>query len=132
MAVQHFFAAAVLELRELPLALVKPPPVELPPPPEPKLHLPEPNTLIATDFSMRSAPSDHACLPSLIVCTPQLSLWYLYDDIFHKPKANLLINCLSSVAYESPVSAVLTQLFVMMICWYSSDRGSRTRLIVED
>ena len=85
------------------------------PPPEPKLHLPEPNTLIATDFSMRSAPSDHACLPSLIVCTAQLSLWFKYDDVFARPKANLLINCLSSVAYESPVAAVLTQLFVMMV-----------------
>ena len=78
---------------------------------------------------MRGAPKGKTAGPALVAVSGQLRVWFKYDDVFAKPKANLLVNLLSVVAYESPEASVLTQLFVMMVKEQASERVVSCRAV---
>jgi len=81
--------------------------------PKSDLHLPEKNDLIATDFALRSPPSNHdPDQPKLIVNDDLARLWFKVDDKFGMPKLNVICTLTTPLAYQSAESLCLTQLYV--------------------
>jgi secreted Zn-dependent insulinase-like peptidase len=84
------------------------------PPPNPRLHLPRPNTFIPTDFDLISdndAPKTK--YPILIDETSYYKLWYKKDDIFDLPKASICLLLITSQEnYTNIKNFVMMELFV--------------------
>ncbi|CBJ49276.1 conserved unknown protein [Ectocarpus siliculosus] len=92
-----------------------------------ELRLPEPNPVIATDFTLRSPPpqqqqqeggaaaSSAPVGPSLIRDDDSCRVWHKTDAQFRKPKLNVRIRLVNPVLYDSPESLVLANLLVDLL-----------------
>jgi len=81
----------------------------------PELRLPDKNDFIATDFELKPVPESPKLLPYLLRNTPTCLLWFKQDNVFKKPKANIIMKIDTPIAYESAEGNVLTRLLVQMI-----------------
>ena len=79
-----------------------------------KLHLPEKNPFIPTDFELCERDTCDVKVPSVIQDTPLSRVWFKQDDEYLLPKASLNFEIMSEVAYENPTSANLNYLFVQL------------------
>ncbi|CAN0499175.1 unnamed protein product, partial [Ectocarpus sp. 12 AP-2014] len=92
-----------------------------------ELRLPEPNPVIATDFTLRSPPpqqqqeeggaaaSSAPVGPSLIRDDDSCRVWHKTDALFRKPKLNIRIRLVNPVLYDSPESLVFANLLVDLL-----------------
>jgi len=92
-----------------------------------KLHLPERNDMIASDFSLRvvegnkmdSFPKDE---PRLLRDDKQCRLWYKPDNVFDMPKVNIMaLLSTSNAGIASPIDSVLNYLFALIVDEHSND-----------
>eukprot|EP00752_Nemacystus_decipiens_P012492 g11064.t1 len=81
------------------------------------LCLPEPNSIIATDFTLRPAPAQEGnpTPPVLLRDDESCRLWHKTDGQFRKPKIIVEIRLVNPVQYDSPESLVLTELFADLL-----------------
>ena len=85
--------------------------------PEADLRLPEKNELIATDFDLKNAQSlrDVAApppaVPKLLVNDSLSRLWFHPDQKFSMPKCNVMTVLATPLAYSSPDTYCLSQLY---------------------
>ncbi|THG99965.1 hypothetical protein EW026_g2491 [Hermanssonia centrifuga] len=81
-----------------------------------ELFLPGPNEFIPTNLDVdRRNVDEPAQRPNLIRETAISSLWHKKDDRFWVPRANVLMDLRSPVAYESAKAAAMTRLFVDLV-----------------
>eukprot|EP00903_Cladosiphon_okamuranus_P017869 g16444.t1 len=82
-----------------------------------ELRLPEPNPVIATDFTLRPAPAQEGPVapPSLIRDDEFCRLWHKTDGQFRKPKLVVEIRLVNPVQYQSPENLVLTELLASLL-----------------
>jgi insulysin len=110
----------------------------------PDLHIPHPNEFISTDFTIYAQPKSKSATccsmddssavpihsfpspPSLLSHDDRHRLWFKLDDVFCKPKLNVIIEIFSAHASSTPKSEVLTKLFsellqvildFFFVCW---------------
>jgi len=81
----------------------------------PSLQLPEENEFIPTDFSIRERPQDPSSIPTLIKDDSLLKVWFKQDNTFLLPKACLLFEITSPLAYVDPVHCNMAHLFVELL-----------------
>ena len=74
------------------------------------LHLPKPNELIPSDFSVRVIPASSPA-PRLIKNTALSRLWFKKDDTFFVPKLNAYFILRTPLAYASPKFSILTRMY---------------------
>ncbi|MEW5314724.1 MAG: hypothetical protein WDW38_006196 [Sanguina aurantia] len=88
-----------------------------------RLHLPEPNPFVPTDFRLHAAePSVAQAHPNLLVHIPgSLSLHHKTDLTFTTPKAVIYLDFQTPEAYASPTAAVLTRLYVKLLLDYLNE-----------
>ncbi|XP_043685976.1 insulin-degrading enzyme isoform X1 [Vespula pensylvanica] len=79
------------------------------------LHLPLKNEFIPTKFDMKQLQPDLDKFPVIIKDTPLLRVWFKQDDEFLIPKANLIFNFVSPLAYIDPINCNLLYMFVQLI-----------------
>ena len=77
--------------------------------PRPELHLPGPNIFVPKNTKV--LPDQ----PVLISQTPYITLWYFQDREFSRPKVALYLHILSNQAYADVRSAVLTELYTILV-----------------
>ncbi|KAG0267649.1 Insulinase (Peptidase M16) [Actinomortierella ambigua] len=81
-----------------------------------ELHLPEPNDFIPTDFEVgKVAIVKPLTSPILIKHSPLMRLWHKKDDTFWVPKATLIFQLRTPLAYSSPRNNVKTHLYVDLL-----------------
>jgi len=89
-----------------------------------RLHLPELNKYIPSDFSLRcddnkeekkegatAAAAEEEAPPILLVDTPKLRLWHKMDSKWRVPKAFISVSLISPETYRSPRSMTLNRIF---------------------
>ncbi|XP_068709633.1 insulin-degrading enzyme-like [Montipora foliosa] len=81
----------------------------------PSLQLPAGNEFIPTDFSIKDRPHDSSPIPILIKDGPLLKAWFKQDDTFNLPKACLLFEITSPLAYVDPGHCDMAHLFVELL-----------------
>ncbi|XP_029196361.2 insulin-degrading enzyme-like [Acropora millepora] len=81
----------------------------------PSLQLPVENEFIPTDFTIRGRPEDSSPIPSLIKDGPLLKAWFKQDDTFNLPKACMLFEITSPLAYVDPGHCNMARLFVELL-----------------
>ncbi|KAF8525603.1 LuxS/MPP-like metallohydrolase [Hysterangium stoloniferum] len=80
------------------------------------LFLPGPNPFIPTNFEVRKKEIDNpAKWPTLIDDSPISRMWHKVDDQFWVPKAQIMVDIRSPVAYSTPRQAVLTRLVMDLV-----------------
>ncbi|KAJ1845482.1 metalloprotease, partial [Coemansia sp. RSA 2708] len=82
-----------------------------------ELHLPEPNRFIPDNLEVKNqrrgvAPAE---APTLLKRAEGLELWFKQDDRFFLPRGNVRLMLETPRVYESPLSSVLSQLFMMVL-----------------
>ncbi|KAJ2657298.1 metalloprotease [Coemansia sp. RSA 1199] len=82
-----------------------------------ELHLPEPNQFIPDNMEVKNQRrGDAVCdAPTLLKMAEGLELWFKQDDRFFLPRGNVRVNIETPRAYESPLSSVFNQLFMMVL-----------------
>nr|VFJ45476.1 MAG: Secreted Zn-dependent peptidases, insulinase-like [Candidatus Kentron sp. FM]VFJ49074.1 MAG: Secreted Zn-dependent peptidases, insulinase-like [Candidatus Kentron sp. FM]VFK06774.1 MAG: Secreted Zn-dependent peptidases, insulinase-like [Candidatus Kentron sp. FM] len=83
-----------------------------------QLAIPAPNPFIPEDLALASdAPPQNRSQdkPTRIVDVPGLTLWFHQDTSYRLPRANLYLALRSPIARDTPVHAVLTDLFVALV-----------------
>lgn len=93
-----------------------------PPELDPGLHLPRPNELIASDFSLQCEKGEASkgvtgvvdgpppC-PDLVCDTQEFRIWHKMDAEFGLPKSYVNISILTPEAYASPIAVVQSRLY---------------------
>ncbi|XP_030755591.1 insulin-degrading enzyme [Sitophilus oryzae] len=79
-----------------------------------EFYLPEKNEFIPKDFSIYpqgEALSEH---PEIIQDTPLTRVWFKQDDKFLLPKANIMFDFVSPMAYLDPLNCNLLHMFVQL------------------
>ncbi|CAD7703211.1 unnamed protein product [Ostreobium quekettii] len=79
-----------------------------------RLHLPEPNPFVPTDFTLLNEPGNTPH-PQDVFSGEVVKMWNAADTSFEVPKAHVYLRILCPKAYESPESAVLNRLFVHLL-----------------
>ncbi|XP_015771997.1 PREDICTED: insulin-degrading enzyme-like [Acropora digitifera] len=81
----------------------------------PSLQLPVENEFIPTDFTIRGRPEDSSPIPTMIKDGPLLKAWFKQDDTFNLPKACMLFEITSPLAYVDPGHCNMARLFVELL-----------------
>uniref|UniRef100_H2ZE61 Peptidase M16 middle/third domain-containing protein n=1 Tax=Ciona savignyi TaxID=51511 RepID=H2ZE61_CIOSA len=79
--------------------------------PSSKFHLPPPNEFIPTDFSLAELPQGSSHIPELIKRNPLSRVWFKQDDKFRLPKACILFELFSPIAYTTPQHCNMVYMF---------------------
>ncbi|XP_065087542.1 insulin-degrading enzyme [Ochlerotatus camptorhynchus] len=79
-----------------------------------KLHLPERNPFIPTDFELLPVDADIQSIPMIIHNTPMIRVWFKQDVEFLKPKTLMNLDFCSPIVYSDPLNCNLTHLFVQL------------------
>ncbi|KAG0225257.1 Insulinase (Peptidase M16) [Actinomortierella wolfii] len=83
---------------------------------DPELHLPAPNDYIPTNFEVGKVPIVKPLTsPILIRHSPLTRIWHKKDDTFWVPKATLVFQLRTPLAYSSPRNNVKTHLYVELL-----------------
>ena len=83
--------------------------------PHQKLHLPERNPFVPTDFELCERDTfDSKGVPSVIYDSSLSRVWFKQDDEYLLPKASLSFQIMSSLAYADPEHANLNYLFTQL------------------
>ena len=82
--------------------------------PHEKLHLPERNPFIPTDFELCIREKGEDRFPSIIKETSLSRVWFKQDDEYLLPKATINFEIMSPMAYVDPYHADLNYLFVQL------------------
>ncbi|CAK8675757.1 unnamed protein product [Clavelina lepadiformis] len=80
--------------------------------PNPIFHLPAPNEFIPNNFEIAKLPRNSSNIPAFTKSNKMTNLWFKQDDQFKLPKACLLFELFSPVAYISAQHANMVYLFV--------------------
>ena len=91
-----------------------------------RLHLPQPNELVAKEFGLRcSAGANGSGVTGIVEGTPPPCtmieetnlhrLWHKQDSEFGVPKCIVYLNILTPIAYDSPRSTVLSALYTELV-----------------
>lgn len=81
----------------------------------PSLQLPPVNEFIPTDFTIKERPQDSSSIPTLVKDNSLIKVWFKQDDTFNQPKACLLFEITSPLAYVDPLHCDMTHLFVELL-----------------
>ncbi|KAI4475823.1 hypothetical protein M0802_015013 [Mischocyttarus mexicanus] len=84
-------------------------------PPNSSLKLPSENEFIPTIFDLKELPPDSNKYPIIIEDTPYLRVWFKQDDEYLVPKANIMFNFVSPIAYLDPVNSNSCLMFVQLV-----------------
>lgn len=78
------------------------------------MHVPNPNPFIPKNLDILEAPEGvkKDAPPTIVVDTPTLRVWHKQDQQFAKPRAYILFNIMSAIAYTSPLTVAKTKLFL--------------------
>ncbi|XP_078482329.1 insulin-degrading enzyme [Ciona intestinalis] len=79
--------------------------------PSSKFHLPPPNEFIPTDFTIAPLPQGSSPVPELIKRNQLSHVWFKQDDKFKLPKACILFELFSPVAYSYPQHCNMVYMF---------------------
>ena len=79
-----------------------------------KLHLPEKNPFIPTDFELCERDTSGDQVPSVIKDTSLARVWFKQDNEYLLPKASINFEIMSRLAYLDPQHASLNYLFVQL------------------
>jgi insulysin len=79
------------------------------------LHLPGVNQFIPTRFEVLGTKAETPSLPAKIRDDEQCTIWYKLDDTFLQPKVCLFFQVRTPVVSESPLSVLLSQLYIQMV-----------------
>ncbi|XP_060526171.1 insulin-degrading enzyme [Cylas formicarius] len=79
-----------------------------------ELKLPEKNEFIPTDFSLFPLDNSVTEYPVIIQDTALTRVWFKQDDKFLLPKANVMFDFVSPMAYLDPLNCNLTHMFVQL------------------
>lgn len=79
-----------------------------------ELKIPERNSLIPDNFDLYPNDDDINDLPQIIEDNALMRVWFKQDDIFKLPKANLMFDFVSPLAYMDPLNCNLTHMFVQL------------------
>ncbi|KAJ2833275.1 metalloprotease, partial [Coemansia furcata] len=82
-----------------------------------ELSLPEPNLFIPDNLEVKGQKTldEPTAEPTLLKLAEGLELWFKQDDRFFLPRGEVRINVENPRAYESPLSSILSQLFVLVL-----------------
>ncbi|CAG9861187.1 unnamed protein product [Phyllotreta striolata] len=80
----------------------------------PDLKMPEKNEFIPTDFSLYPIDHDITEFPVIIEDSALTRIWFKQDDQFLLPKANLMCDFVSPLAYLDPLNCNLTHMLVQL------------------
>ncbi|KAJ2729183.1 metalloprotease [Coemansia sp. BCRC 34962] len=82
-----------------------------------ELSLPEPNLFIPDNLEVKGqkTSADPTAEPTLLRLAEGLELWFKQDDRFFLPRGEVRINIENPRAYESPLSSIFSQLFVLVL-----------------
>ena len=80
----------------------------------PELALPEPNTFIPDDVTLRSS-STKPSLPQRVDTAEGLEFWHHLDTSFQVPRAEFYFSVRSPVANNTPQHAMLTELYIKLV-----------------
>uniref|UniRef100_A0A6U3RP04 Peptidase M16 N-terminal domain-containing protein n=1 Tax=Ditylum brightwellii TaxID=49249 RepID=A0A6U3RP04_9STRA len=80
-----------------------------------RLHFPEQNDMIATDFTLKSVPNFPKDEPRLLLDNSSARLWYKPDNVFDMPKLNVICLLQTPFTNESPKSFVSSFLWVSIL-----------------
>ncbi|KAM0735141.1 Insulin-degrading enzyme [Formica fusca] len=78
------------------------------------LQLPPKNEFIATKFDIKPHEANVEKFPTIIEDTPFIRLWYKKDDEFLVPRARMIFDFVSPLAYLDPISCNLSNMFVQL------------------
>ncbi|XP_023021581.1 insulin degrading metalloproteinase isoform X2 [Leptinotarsa decemlineata] len=79
-----------------------------------ELKMPEVNEFVPTDFHLYPTDDDVTEFPIIIEDTPLTRVWFKQDDQFLLPKANLMFDFVSPLAYLDPLNCNLTHMLVQL------------------
>ncbi|XP_020292220.1 insulin-degrading enzyme isoform X2 [Pseudomyrmex gracilis] len=79
----------------------------------PELQLPSRNEFIATQFDIKDEANIEK-FPTIIEDTPFVRLWFKKDDEYLVPRAKMIFNFTSPLAYMDPISCNLIHMFVYL------------------
>ncbi|KAG5874566.1 hypothetical protein JTB14_019568 [Gonioctena quinquepunctata] len=80
----------------------------------PELKMPEINEFVPTNFDLYPIDDDVTEFPVIIEDTPLTRVWFKQDDQFLLPKANLMFDFVSPLAYLDPLNCNLTHMLVQL------------------
>ncbi|XP_056631781.1 insulin-degrading enzyme isoform X2 [Diorhabda carinulata] len=80
----------------------------------PDLKMPEKNEFIPNDFSLYPIDEDVTEFPVIVEDTALTRVWFKQDDQFLLPKANLMCDFVSPLAYLDPLNCNLTHMLVQL------------------
>ncbi|KAG6546103.1 hypothetical protein Mapa_012509 [Marchantia paleacea] len=86
--------------------------------PDPRLHLPEPNAFIPTDFDIVTDAESKVQFPYVLKKTNMSTLWYKPDTKFRTPKARIVFQLNCPEANSTPEASALTRIFTEMLLDY--------------
>ncbi|EFJ11426.1 hypothetical protein SELMODRAFT_447027 [Selaginella moellendorffii] len=87
---------------------------------DPRLHLPDPNPFIPTDFSLKEA-NLKMQYPYVLRNSSLSKLWYKPDTKFQTPKACVMIHLHCPECKYSPESSVLSTIFTKLLLDYLNE-----------
>ena len=93
-----------------------------------ELHLPPPNVLIASDFSLLPAPDAEPSAPTLVDQQLTHAVWHQPDATFRMPRCNVYIKFVSPKVFESPEATVLYDLFISVLTMNLKEYAYAARL----
>jgi insulysin len=78
------------------------------------LEVPKPNPFMPDDLTLATPPidKDAAAAPEILIDTPTVRFWHKQDQTFKRPRAMLMLEFRSPVAYYSPMAVVKTKMFI--------------------
>ncbi|XP_050296511.1 insulin-degrading enzyme [Anthonomus grandis grandis] len=79
-----------------------------------EFRLPDKNEFIPDDFTLYKQEDSVADHPTIIQDTPLTRVWFKQDDKFLLPKANVMFDFVSPMAYLDPLNCNLTHVFVQL------------------
>jgi secreted Zn-dependent insulinase-like peptidase len=85
------------------------------------IHLPPPNPFIATDFTIKSPPSEIHKYPVVVSQDSKHRLWFRQDTTFKTPRASVCLLLENPVHEISAKNAVLLDIFVNVLTLNMSD-----------
>ncbi|XP_071494745.1 insulin-degrading enzyme-like [Diadema antillarum] len=80
-----------------------------------KFGLPPRNEFIPTNFDVAPKDADGGPIPTSIRTTPLSKLWFKQDDTFLLPKACMLLEMTSPLAYMDPLHCNMTAIFCILL-----------------
>jgi insulysin len=81
----------------------------------PDLHLPKPNEFIPQNLNVVRTDGPVLKEPNLVFDIPGCRMWHKKDDVFWFPKASVVLNLYSPLAYDSPLAVVQSQLLTELL-----------------